>query len=137
MAQLKALPRPNKEIEWPPLPDRIEGVAGPIKILRKTGAEMDKGEAKGDNNMGLCQYHTREIWIRRSLKRNVAWHTLVHEIYHAKFYDLGLLQRPRDELLAERMCDCLATARLAILRQQVQNSWGELAPSYIQSILTV
>lgn len=90
---------------WPPLPKTIQGLAGPIRVLRPVRLD--------DDDWGGWHPEERVIRVRSTLNREVAWHTMLHELTHAMLDDSGL---PMPDSLVEIFCDTNASAMLHSLR---------------------
>lgn len=95
---------------WPALPKTLPGVGGVIRVQRPPAGD-DRLPADW---MGCWSSGDRTIMVRRALRRDVAWATLIHEWTHAALDDCGVHLRPRDE---ETVCQAIAAAgRLLIPR---------------------
>jgi hypothetical protein len=85
--------------QWPRLPKVVQGIGGPIRVLRPVRLV--------DDDWGGWSPEERVIRIRATLSREVAWHTLLHELTHAMVDDSSL---PIPEALVETLCDLNAGA---------------------------
>lgn len=94
-------PQPDT-VNWPPIPARVQGLAGRIKVRQPWRVEPENAEVVG-------YYHSRDrlIDVDRRLPRNVKWTILAHEMTHAALDDAGL---DLDIVLEERICDAVASA---------------------------
>ena len=98
---------------WPKVPRRIEGLAGPIRVIVRRVESFRA--ADGDTVWGLYRPAKREIHLAGRIPPALRWHTLIHEWAHAWLIDAGLpnlLHGNGDELdrNIEVVCDTLATA---------------------------
>jgi len=90
---------------WPPLPRTVMGLGGPIRVLRPVRLT--------DDDWGGWHPEERVIRVRSTLKREVAHHTLLHELFHAWIDDAGL---PVPEAFVETYCDTGASAMMHVMR---------------------
>lgn len=92
----------------PPLPKRVFGLIGPIKVLVVKDL---KNPAANDNSVfGLADLGARTISIDADQVFVQQWQTLFHERQHFVLMEAGV-QLSHDQ--AEAVCDATATARVA------------------------
>ena len=92
-------------MSWPALPKKVQGLGGPIRVLRPVRLDEDA--------WGHWFPEERIIHIRSTLPRETAWHTLLHELSHAMLDDASI---PMAEELMETFCDLNAGAMLQAMR---------------------
>lgn len=103
-------------IKWPPIPKVVkDGQHADIIVQRPYTVKDDNG----DPAEGVWMASKRTILIERGLKRERAWWVLFHEQTHATLDDSGVacMLSAKQE---EAVCTAIATARLADLRQWIQ-----------------
>jgi hypothetical protein len=97
-----AAPKPP---DWPPLPRSIQGLSGPIRVLRPIRLQ--------DGHEGLWQPHSRTISVRSTLPREYAWSVLLHELCHANEHDGGYQLLETKDLSVP---DLLASGMMHVIR---------------------
>ncbi len=95
---------------FPPLPRVIQGMSGPITILRPVRLTKELGAH------GSWEYLSRRIRVQGTLERRMAWETLIHEMAHAALWDNGF---PIDGELEERLCDLWASSMTHLVEHLV------------------
>lgn len=96
--------------DWPPLPKVVQGLAGPIRILRPVTIA---GGGKRKVVLGEWSMLERVIRVKATLSREVAWQTLLHELLHAAMDDGGV---NLPERLEEPVSDAGSSGMLHLLR---------------------
>jgi hypothetical protein len=97
--------------QLPRLPRRVQGILGPIPVVRAMQLVNEGVECNG-----LWDPNTRTISVRLGLSREKAWHVLYHEQTHADLDESGVILPTKHE---EAVCDGIATARVAALRRSL------------------
>lgn len=106
---------------WPKLPRRIDGLAGPIRVVVRRVAEFKAPD--GDVCWGLYTPEKRRIDIAGKLPPALRWHSLLHEAAHAWILDCGLQHKIKgtdadlDDNI-EVFCDTLASTIIRTLARQ-------------------
>lgn len=90
----------------PPLPKKVFGLIGPIKVRLVSGLKSKSG----DELFGLANLGHRTISIDTDQCFVQQWQTLFHERTHFVLMEAGV-QLTHDQ--AEAVCDATATARVA------------------------
>lgn len=90
---------------WPPLPREVMGLGGVIRVARPV--------QMSDKDWGQWVAEQRLVRVRADLPGEVAWHTFLHELWHAHADDLGL---PIPDELIEMYCDTMASAMIHVFR---------------------
>lgn len=91
----------------PPLPTRVEGAAGPIKVVRVKGPIVhDDADC-----WALWDSATRTIRIDRKANPRHRWELYFHELTHAALFDSGVKHKLNDGT-HEAVCDAVATAMM-------------------------
>jgi Zn-dependent peptidase ImmA (M78 family) len=75
--------------KWPALPKRIQGLAGPIRVIARRVESFPAED--GDMCWGLYKPAKREIHIANRVPPALRWHTLLHEAAHAWLLDAGIV----------------------------------------------
>ncbi len=88
----------------PPLPRSVYFPTGRVKVIRKANLQ------ESDKAAGMFHWNSREIWIDKDLGPHAAWLTLEHEKVHVVLMDAGI---QLDDYTEERLCDTLASSRVA------------------------
>jgi hypothetical protein len=100
----------------PPIPRVVIGILGPIKVRRVRNLCDENGRECG----GLWYAEERVIHLALGQTRERAYYWLYHEHAHATFDDFdvrfpGKRDSHGDNVLEERACNAVASARLAEL----------------------
>lgn len=100
--------------KWPALPKRIQGLAGPIRVVARRVESFKAPD--GDDCWGLYKPGKREIHVANRVPPALRWHTLLHEAAHAWLIDAGITNilhgQDDPEQLArnvELVCDSVAS----------------------------
>jgi Zn-dependent peptidase ImmA (M78 family) len=93
-------------VNWPKLPAEVNGLAGPIRILRPV-------QMKDKDQTGEWDQEARVIRIKGTLTREAAWHTLLHELAHAAVDEAGVTLPKRFE---EPVAESVASGMLHVVR---------------------
>lgn len=95
----------------PLLPKTIQGLGGEIRIDRPLQVEP------GDSDfLGMWLSHEDRILIKSTLRRDVAWRMLLHELTHAAIDHAGItLSATKEELI----CDTVASGMMHVVRHLV------------------
>lgn len=98
---------------WPPLPKRLHGTGGPIKVkLVKRSQDED-----GDDAWGTWEPSTRTIEIERGAPLEHQYRTLYHEWMHSVLADAGIVNMLSGEA-QEMLCDAVGAARVQEMRKR-------------------
>lgn len=103
----------DEELTWPPLPRKVGGLSGPIRVRRPPRVERT---SNGDVIMGLWKTQEREVLVKGTLRREVAWRILLHELAHAALDDAGVSMSNKQE---ESVVDTVASGMLHVVRYLV------------------
>lgn len=95
-------------MRWPALPQSVEGLGGPIRVVRVRGWVIADD---GDMCNGLYDHDTRSIRISSYIRGRQRWHTFYHELTHAALTDSGAWNELTAKK-AETICDAIATSRV-------------------------
>ncbi len=103
---------PADEPGWPPLPQRIWGLAGRIHVRQPWQVDPDEPDC-----VGLWEARDRRIAVDRRLSRHAKWQILAHEFVHSAISDAGIeLEAP----LEERLCDAIGSALASALEAYIE-----------------
>jgi hypothetical protein len=92
----------------PPIPESIDTAMGPVSVVMVENLTTKEG----DYALGLWWPENRCIKLCAGLSLVTAWATLEHERVHQILWDAGTALVPAIE---ERVCDAIATARVAAM----------------------
>ena len=104
----------TKRKRLPSLPQSVSTPLGPVPVERVDALQGEDGKECED--LGEVNYLLRVIRVRKKLALPVAWHTLEHEKVHLALWDAGVQLSHEVE---ERVCDVIATARVAEMVAQL------------------
>lgn len=103
----------NDPSVYPPLPESVEGPAGPVKVVLCDVLAADNGQVlfgQFDGSVRQIRIATR-IPERGAVTLRQRWFVLYHELVHLAFYDSGGDNIVKNKM-QEFVCDAIATARL-------------------------
>ena len=99
-------------MNWPGLPQSVEGLAGPIRVDRPLKVEASDAETRG-----LWLTLERRILVQSTLRRDTAWMIFFHEFAHSCLDDAGV--RLTDDQ-GESVCDAMSSGMLRLMRSHLQ-----------------
>jgi len=112
-------------MNWPPLPKRINGLAGPIRIDRPLVVNPLK-----PTDIGMWLSDERRILVCSTLTREVAWQTLIHELNHAALGEAGC--QPMSYWREENVVEACASGMMHVIRFLLTqaNSTNQKSPTH-------
>lgn len=89
----------------PPVPATVPSVLGAVPATRVVNLRDTHGVAC----FGIWRSDVRDVRLEVNMSATTAWHTYWHEWAHILLWDAGI---KTTDVLAERLCDAIATARV-------------------------
>lgn len=116
-------------MKYPALPKEIMGLAGPIKIDRPLVVDP-----ANPDNIGMWLSDERRVLVKSTLKRPIAWLTLLHELGHAALTDAGVFRLSYTK--EEQVVEAIASGTIHVIRHllsQADNTSRVSAPRLPES----
>lgn len=104
----------TKLLHWPPVPKRLEGIAGAIRVRL-----VRRVRVQGDVCWGSWQADKRLVTIDCGAPREHQWTTLFHELTHSALHDTGHTAQ-LSEAGEEAICHAMASLQTRLMRARLE-----------------